>query len=341
MAEGVSMLGGIILAGGDGKRLRPFVNRLRGDALPKQFVNFVGTRSMLEHAFHRAEKLVPPEGLFTVVSKDHLGYPEVRRQIGSRPRGTIIEQPENKDTGPGLLLPLMHLYKRSPESVVVVFPSDHFILEEDLFLSYVQVACRAVERDPSRLVLLGIEPSEPEPEYGYILPGANVKNLFPLDLRRVSRFIEKPELGAARELVLKGGLWNTMVMVFKAKTVLDLARSATQRLYNSFQQILEAIGTPREKDVVEETYRHMKPVNFSKGLLEPLWQPRRSCLAVLRVRGVIWSDWGSGQRIVNVLKKTGYLGRLHGIQESRLFRIWGRSLDGLPVSNLAPDEFVK
>lgn len=336
MAERTSIFHGIILAGGEGKRLRPFINRLRGDDLPKQFVNFIGTRSMLEHTFHRAEKLIPRERLFTIVSKDHLEHPEVRLQIGSRPGGTIIVQPKNKDTGPGLLLPLMHLYKRSPESVVVVFPSDHFILAEDLFLSYVQVACRAVERDPSRLVLLGIEPNEPESEYGYILPGARVKNLFPLDLRRVSRFIEKPEPRAAGELILKGGLWNTMVMVFKAKTVLDLARNATRRLYNSFQQILEAIGTPQERDVVEETYRYMEPVNFSKELLEPSCQPRRSCLAVLRVRGVIWSDWGSAQRIVSVLKKTGHQGRLHGLQENRLFRIWGRSLDDSPISNAPP-----
>ena len=72
----------------------------------------------------------------------------------------IVEQPDNRDTGPGLLLPLAHLYKRYPDSTVVVFPSDHFILEEDLFMVYVDQAFRVVEQDPAKVVLLGINPSE-------------------------------------------------------------------------------------------------------------------------------------------------------------------------------------
>jgi mannose-1-phosphate guanylyltransferase len=59
---------GIVLAAGEGKRLRSFVENLSGYALPKQYVNFTGKRSMLEHTFCRAQKMIPPERLFTVVS---------------------------------------------------------------------------------------------------------------------------------------------------------------------------------------------------------------------------------------------------------------------------------
>jgi len=62
---------GIVLAAGDGQRLRSFIQRLRDDSLPKQFVRFIGTRSMLEHTFHRAEKLIKTERLFTVVNRYH------------------------------------------------------------------------------------------------------------------------------------------------------------------------------------------------------------------------------------------------------------------------------
>lgn len=330
------MVCGIVPAGGEGKRLQPFINRLRGNTLPKQFVNFIGTRSMLEHTFYRAEKLIPRERLFTIVSRNHLSHPEVRRQTAKRPRDTVVVQPENKETAPGLLLPLMHLYKHFPESVVVVFPSDHFILEEDLFMSHVNLACETVERDPSRLVLLGMEPSEPEPDYGYVLPAAKVKSLSLLGLRAVLQFIEKPEPDAARELVLRGGLWNTMVMVFKAKTLIDLARSVVPRLYSSFQPIWKAIGTPRERDVVEEVYQRTQPVNFSKGLLEVLSSMHRSPLSVLPVHGVLWSDWGSGQRVLSALKKTGYLRRLHGISQNKISRISDGLLDDLSVSKAKP-----
>ena len=115
----------IVLAAGEGRRLQPLISRLRGDALPKQYVNFIGKRSMLEHTFARAESLIEPRRIFTVISRDHLQYPEVHRQLSCRPSGTVVVQPENKETAPGLLLPLAHLYKHYPDSAVAVFPSDH------------------------------------------------------------------------------------------------------------------------------------------------------------------------------------------------------------------------
>ncbi len=75
-----------------------------GKAIPS-----IGTRSMLEHTFSRAEQLIPQERIVTVMARDHLKYLEVQRQISERPPRTIVLQPMNIETGPGLLLPLMHL----------------------------------------------------------------------------------------------------------------------------------------------------------------------------------------------------------------------------------------
>jgi len=116
---------------------------------------------MLEHTFHRAEKLIKTERLFTVVNRYHLNHRDVRQQLLSRAPGTVVLQPANKETGPGILLPLMHVYKNYPGATVAVFPSDHFIVEEDLFMDHVELALSAVERNPSSLVLLGIQPHEP------------------------------------------------------------------------------------------------------------------------------------------------------------------------------------
>jgi mannose-1-phosphate guanylyltransferase len=297
---------GIILAAGEGKRLQPFIRRLRGKDLPKQYVNFIGRRSMLEHTFHRAETLFSPDRLFTVVSQDHLQHPEVFQQLMGRPSGSVILQPQNRETGPGILLPLVHLYKRYPESVVAIFPSDHFILEEERFMDCVDLACRTVERDPSRLILLGMEPYAPEPEYGYILPGEAVNNPYPHGIRPVFRFIEKPDPPAAKELFHRGGLWNTMVIAFKAKTLLALARKVAPVLSRSFHRIWKSVGTPAETEIVEEVYRKIKPVNFSKDLLEAISVQYSTHLQVLPVRGVYWSDWGSEQRIKHILRQMNY-----------------------------------
>jgi mannose-1-phosphate guanylyltransferase len=296
---------GIVLAGGDGRRLHPLIHRLHGEIIPKQYVNFIGTRSMLEQTFDRAERLIPSHRLFTVVSQDHLGVTGVRRQISSRPRGTVILQPENKETGPGLLLPLIHVYKRYPDAVVVIFPSDHFILQEDLFMEHVALACRAVERDSSRIVLLGMEPNEPEPEYGYILPDGETDPGTPSTVRKVLGFIEKPGPAAAQEMIRKGGLWNTMVIAFRAETLLKLAQKVVPTLYRPFKRILGAIGTPSETGVVEEAYRRIEPMNLSKGFLEALALSHPRHLGVLPVRGVFWSDLGSEHRVMRLLQNQG------------------------------------
>ena len=115
----------IVLSGGIGARLRHVVSRICGYDLPKQYVNFIGKRSMLEHTFQRAQSLIPCERLFTVITRFHLNFSEVLRQIGGRPPDTVIVQPENKDTAPGVLLPLIYLYKRFPNASVALFPSDH------------------------------------------------------------------------------------------------------------------------------------------------------------------------------------------------------------------------
>ena len=166
---------GIVLAGGEGKRLRPFVHLLRKDLLPKQYVNFIGSRSMLEHTFNRAERLIPSERLFTVINEAHLKFPEVRRQIWKRPAQTLVVQPENRETGPGLLLPLIYLTKHYPNAVVAIFPADHFVLEEEKLMRYVHLAHQYVKNSPFQLVLLGIEPDREESEYGYILPEKTLK----------------------------------------------------------------------------------------------------------------------------------------------------------------------
>jgi mannose-1-phosphate guanylyltransferase len=270
---------------------------------------------MLEHTFSRAHKMIPAERLFTVVSQSHLRHPEVARQLSTWPMRCIVQQPANRDTGPGLLLPLAHLYKRYPESTVVVFPSDHFVLEEDLFMAYVDQAFRVVEQDPAKVVLLGIHPSEAEPEYGYIVPGKKLYGPLVPGTHEVSLFVEKPERDVARDLVSCGGLWNTLVMVFKAKIFLNAVSRIAPLLYGSFERIWRAVGTPSVGNLVKQVYQEIHPVNLSKGLLERLPLERPPALCVLPVRGIHWSDWGSAQRILQVLENNGYAGRLNGMGE--------------------------
>ena len=261
-------LWGLVLAAGDGSRLEEYVRELKGTALPKQYVNVIGRRSMLEHTFDRAERLIPASRILTIVSEDHLAHTEARRQIASRPAGTVIVQPENKETGPGILLPLMHLYKRCPEAIVAVFPSDHFILEEVRFMDHVELVAEAVARTPERIMLLGTDAQWPETEYGYVVPADGGGQFSLWSARKVAHFAEKPALEEARRLAGAGALWNTMIMVFKVTTLLRMIETLYPELHLRFSSILDVLGRSTERDKVKELYRGLEPLNFSKGILE-------------------------------------------------------------------------
>ena len=296
---------GIVLAAGNGTRLREFVRQQRGDCLPKQYINFVGKRSMLEHTLDRAEKLIPRSKLLLVTAKEHLQFEEVRRQMASRPQECIIIQPANKDTGPGILLPLMHLHKRDPGAVVAVFPSDHFILEEDLFMQHIERAFRIVESNGAHIVLLGMDPNEPDPEYGYIVPGETIEYVGFDEGRKVEMFVEKPSTEAAKKIIRTGALWNTLVFVVRCDTLLQAIRLAAPELYRSFEPIENAIGTADEQRVIEEVYQKLPVLNFSRNILEVLTLQYRQALVVLPVPGVTWSDWGTSNRISKILRQLG------------------------------------
>lgn len=294
---------GIVLAGGAGHRLRSFVYRLRGDALPKQYVRFAGARSLLAQTLDRVERIIPSERVWTVATESHLQFPEAKEQLGCRPPGTVILQPENRETAPGVLLPLVHVEARYPNAVVALFPSDHFIDPEGLFMGYVDLAFQTVESAPHGMVLLGMEPDRVESEYGYIVPAACDSLRAVPGVRRVETFVEKPTPAQAEDLAAHGALWNTMVMVCRPRTLMRAVARVAPALRQAFERVRRALGTPEETRVVEEVYRDLPSVNFSRVVLEAMPSRRSPSLLVLPVRGVYWSDWGSEQRITGELER--------------------------------------
>ena len=299
-------LWGLVLAAGDGRRLQSYIRKVRGEDLPKQYVNFIGRRSMLEQTFDRVERLIPARQIVTVVSKSHLRYGAVRSQLARRAPQGVVVQPENKETGPGILLPLMHIYKRCPEAIVAVFPSDHFILEEDRFMDHVKLAARAVAHDSSRFVLLAMEAQHPEVEYGYILPRADEGSVSLWGMRSTARFVEKPDPATARSLIHCGALWNTMIMVFKVSTVLEAMQRLCPTMYSRFRGVLDAIGTADETKITDEIYQTLEPLNFSTAFLEKFADASPDMLSVLPVLQVSWSDWGSPKRLLRALELLGH-----------------------------------
>jgi mannose-1-phosphate guanylyltransferase len=118
-------------------------------------------------------------------------------------------------------------------------------------------------------------------------------------------FVEKPSTEAAKMIIRKGALWNTLVLVATCKTLLQAIEHATPELYRAFEPIQDAIGTPGEQRVIERAYQKLPSLNFSKRVLEMLSYGNRQNLTVLPVRGVTWKDWGTSYRLSNTLRQLG------------------------------------
>lgn len=156
---------GIVLAGGDGVRLRELTQSVCGDYRPKQFCPLFGSRTLLEDTRHRVERNVPPEQVLYAVTRAHEDY--CLPSLADRPSQRIV-QPSNRGTAPAILSSLMRIPQTEPHAVVAILPCDHYYSPERAFTAALESAFEIAQHRPRSAVLLGVEPKSPEVEYGWI-----------------------------------------------------------------------------------------------------------------------------------------------------------------------------
>ncbi|RPH78882.1 MAG: hypothetical protein EHM80_09190 [Nitrospiraceae bacterium] len=287
----------IILAGGEGTRLRALVHRWLGRPKPKQYCAFVGTRSMFQHTLDRASRLTPPARMVTVVAHHHRH--DALAQLDGRGDSTVLFQPANRDTAAGVFLPLTYIRARAPQATVVLFPSDHFVYPEDRFLEAVRRAVRIAESRPDRVVMLGVAPDRLELDYGWIQPGQPLADPPEEPAQAVRSFLEKPRAAQADAALRTGALWNTLVLAANVERLWALGRQCLPDMMPRFEQLSQAIGGPAEGRALDAIYRDMPTKNFSSDLLQRV--PEQ--LAVVELTGVLWSDWGKPEGITETLRR--------------------------------------
>jgi mannose-1-phosphate guanylyltransferase len=286
----------IVLAGGDGVRLRPYVQHRFGEVRPKQYCNFFGARSMLEHTLERAACLASEERTVTIVASAHEQW---SRAMLAGHRGTVVSQTVNRETGPGVYLPLAYVRARDPAAIVYILPSDHYVRPAERFVEAVTAVGDLAERDRSRIVLTGVVPETADSEYGYIEPGEAIDRLGVV--RRVRGFVEKPAADVASAAIARGAVWNTMVIGASVEALWTAARASIPGVIALFDELVDAIDTPLEAAVLEAIYQRMPVANFSRDVLERVVD---RCV-VTRLDGIEWSDWGQAERIEATLARHG------------------------------------
>lgn len=298
----------IILAAGEGTRLRPLTRMLHGEDLPKQFAMIQRGRSLLQSTLERAAHFSPAERTVVVVAADREAL--AREQAAAYGPIKVVAQPRNLGTGPGLLLPLAQVVAREPNAIVTVLPSDHFVGDEAPFVETVNQA--VVEAALySSIVLVGAVPDHAETEYGWISPSRAGTSTS----CAVSRFHEKPTAKVAQRLLRSGALWNTFMMAGRANRFWQLAQTHLPSQVRDFELYQRALQGSRLASVLSEIYWRMEGADFSKDVLE-----RTNCLRVVPLKPCGWSDWGTPRRVLESLRGSAELTAL--TQRARLFQTY-------------------
>jgi mannose-1-phosphate guanylyltransferase len=271
------------MAGGDGMRLQELTQEIASVPIPKQYCRLLNNFSLLEATLARTQLFVPPDRISVIINRNHIDL--AMEQVDILPRPNIFVQPQNRDTGPGMIFALLHLERTHPDAIVTVFPTDHFIDDDPAFIAHTLRALSSIASMPDKIAVLGITPDRPEPGYGYILhdgPAGSTEGAF-----HVKSFVEKPSIPEARNIISLGGLWNTFVLVFKLRRMLDLL---SQIVPGEFNILSELRKSPHKAD---KLYHTISPWNFSTRVLTRIPQH----LIVLEAADVYWSDWGTRESI--------------------------------------------
>jgi mannose-1-phosphate guanylyltransferase len=233
-----------------------------------------------------------------VVAQQHSA--DVQDQLKDRSIGTVMFQPQNRETAAGIFLALTHLRAAGANVTVVVFPSDHFVFPEGRFIDIVRQAIEMSEQLEDRLILLGVEPDRLELDYGWIVPGPSLAvSRSGTEVRTLSGFLEKPAPAEADAALRSGALWNTFVMVGKVDTFWRMGWTCSPEMMTRFEQLEQVIGSQEERGMLDAMYEKMPVKNFSTDLLQQV----PDLVAVMELTGVLWCDWGKPQRVAETLRR--------------------------------------
>lgn len=290
----------VVLAGGQGIRLRELTRHVYGDDRPKQYAVLTGSKSLLRETLDRVGRLVSRQQIVVVTMAGHSAYvtAELKHET---PTPHVLEQPRDRGTAAAVLLAAHWILARDPAAVMVVLPSDHFVGEDEAFMGHVGDALGFLDRQGDRIVLLGAQPSEPETDYGWIELGEPLPGSGPSHLYRVRHFREKPTQAMAEELYRGGALWNTFVFAGRATTLVEAGSDCLPALHERLVRLSRFLGTEHERWAIRQAYELSPRANFSQAVLERC--PRK--LAVVRLSAVSWRDLGTPRRVVKTLGELG------------------------------------
>lgn len=280
----------IIMAGGIGSRIWPFSR----NNFPKQFHDLLGTgNSLLQHTIDRFKDFCPLENIYIVTNEAFKDI--VYEQIPEIQENQILLEPEGRNTAPCIAYASYKIHKKDPNALIVVSPSDHLILKDQLFKERLNIAIDHVSKHDD-ILTLGITPNRPNTGYGYI----NFEHA-PSQVLRVKQFTEKPDLETAKKFVEAGTyVWNAGIFIWKSKVIVDAFKKYLPELDTIFQQGNDLYFTDKEQDFINSIYSQCPSISIDYGIMEKA----ENVFVVLSDIG--WSDLGTWGSLYEVQEKDNH-----------------------------------
>lgn len=274
----------ILMAGGIGSRFWP----MSTENFPKQFHDVLGTgRTLLQMSFDRMTLLCPPENILIVTNEAYKDL--VAEQLPEINEDQILLEPSRRNTAPCIAYGCYKIKKRNPKANIIVAPSDHLVMKQDVFKETLETAIAQAKKEEC-LVTLGINPSRPDTGYGYI-QFEEAHHSISSQVKQVKMFTEKPELELAKEFLESGEFyWNSGIFIWTADSIINAFAQHLPSMNELFKSGDNVYDTDLEREFINHIYAECKNISIDYGIMEKA----ETVYVVLSDFG--WSDlgtWGS------------------------------------------------
>ncbi|MGG7178120.1 mannose-1-phosphate guanylyltransferase [Clostridium paraputrificum] len=292
------MLCAVIMAGGKGTRFWP----LSTEEKPKQFLNLVGSDTMIQMTVSRIEPIIPIERIFVCTGKRYVGL--VKEQLPNLPERNIIIEPEGRNTAPCIALSALVIKRYYKEATMVVLPSDHLIGDENKFRDIVLSAEKFLVENKDAIVTLGMKPSRPEVGYGYIKESTCKEIINSNKVNKVESFVEKPDFETAKSYLRdERYLWNGGMFLWTVNGIIEKIKNYLPSTYEALASV-ENVKEEEIQDEVDRMYRYTNSISIDYGILE------KAAEIFVIPSEIGWDDVGSWEALERYREKDKY-GNIH------------------------------